>query len=287
MKPSFWSYIRAAFNARPAGMFIPPNWGLVGVFGLLGVYEPGFWLIGAGLELAYLFGLASSRRFQNLVNGQYLSEETRQRQAKFFDQVRLLIPPDRERFDALVARSRQILAQQRTLVVDKASLQAQEQGLARLQMIYLRLLLARQAILRVIRDAQTADRDRRGLQERLARLQEQLKDETLNPELRRSLASQMDILQQRLVKQTEARDRLAFVEAELTRVQEQVELIREQAGLTTDPSLVSQKIDQISATLGGTNQWISEQQRIFGAVEDLLEPPVPVVMPPAMEDQKQ
>jgi hypothetical protein len=286
MKPGFWSYIRAAFNARPAGMFIPPNWGMVGLFGLLGVYEPGFLLIGAGLELAYLFALSSNRRFQNLVNGRYLSEENRRKQAKFFEQVRLLIPPDRERFEALVARGQQILAQQRTLIDDKTTLLAQAQGLARLQAIYLRLLLARQAILKVIRDAQTADRDRRGLQERLVRLQEQLKDDSINPELRRSLTSQMDILQQRLVKQTEARDRLAFVEAELTRVQEQVELIREQAGLTTDPTLVSQKIDEISATLGGTNQWISEQQRIFGAVEDLLEPPT-VIMPPAMEDQKQ
>ncbi len=31
---------------------------------------------------------------------------------------------------------------------------------------------------------------------------------------------------------------------------------------------------QITATLGGTSQWISEQQKIYGAVEDLLaEPP--------------
>jgi hypothetical protein len=286
MKPGFWDYIRAAFNARPAGMFVPPNWVGVGIFGLLGVLNPGLWLIGAGLELAYLHSLSSNRRFRNLINGKFLSQENRLKQARFFQQVRLLTPPDKERFDALVTRGQEILAQQRTVVDDKTSLLAQAQGFGRLQAIYLRLLLARQAILKVLRDSQTADRDRRGLQERVARLQEQLKDESINPELRRSLTSQMEILQQRLVKQTEARDRLAYVEAELTRIQEQVELIREQAGLTTDPSLVSQRIDEISATLGGTNQWISEQQRIFGAVEDLLEPPT-VVMPPAMEDQKQ
>ena len=286
MKPGFWDYIRAAFNARPAGMFVPPNWVGVGIFGLLGVLNPGLWLIGAGLELAYLHSLSSNRRFRNLINGKFLSQENRLKQAKFFQQVRLLIPADKERFDALVARGQEILAQQRSVVDDKTSLLAQAQGFGRLQAIYLRLLLARQAILKVLRDSQTTDRDRRGLQERVVRLQEQLKDETINPELRRSLTSQMEILQQRLVKQTEARDRLAYVEAELTRIQEQVELIREQAGLTTDPTLVSQRIDEVSATLGGTNQWISEQQRIFGAVEDLLEPPT-VVMPPAMEDQKQ
>ena len=36
-KRSFWSYLKAAFNARPFGMFIAPNWiGLAG-FGLLGL----------------------------------------------------------------------------------------------------------------------------------------------------------------------------------------------------------------------------------------------------------
>ena len=31
MKPTFWDYVHAAFNARPAGMFIPPNWIGLGV----------------------------------------------------------------------------------------------------------------------------------------------------------------------------------------------------------------------------------------------------------------
>ena len=286
MKPGFWDYVRAAFNARPAGMFVSPNWVGVGIFGFLGALNPGFWLIGAGLELGYLYTLAHNPRFRSLINGGFLSEENKQRQARFFQQVRLLTPADKERFDALAARARGIVAQQRTLVDDKTSLQAQEEGFGRLQVIYLRLLLTRQAILKVLRDSQVGDRDRRGLQERVAQLEEQLKNESVNAELRRSLTSQKEILQQRLAKQAEAKDKLAYVEAELTRVQEQVELIREQAGLTTDPGTVCQKIDEISATLGGTNQWISEQQKIYGQVEDLLESPA-VVIPPAMEEEKQ
>ncbi len=53
-----------------------------------------------------------------------------------------------------------------------------------------------------------------------------------------------------------------------------MELVREQAVLSTDPETVSQRIDQITTTLGGTTQWITEQQKIDGAVEDLMaEPP--------------
>ena len=68
MKKGFGSYLAAAFNARPFGMFVAPNWvGLV-AFGLAGLTNPGFWLIGAGVELAYLFGLATNRRFQQVVD---------------------------------------------------------------------------------------------------------------------------------------------------------------------------------------------------------------------------
>ncbi len=55
-----------------------------------------------------------------------------------------------------------------------------------------------------------------------------------------------------------------------------VELIREQAALSTDPELLSQRIDEIAATLGGTGQWIRDQQQVYGAMEDLLTEPPPL-----------
>jgi hypothetical protein len=59
-----------------------------------------------------------------------------------------------------------------------------------------------------------------------------------------------------------------------------VELIREQAALSSDPTTLSSRIDEITATLGGTSQWIRDQQQMFGAMEDLLsEPPLPQAVP--------
>ena len=50
--------------------------------------------------------------------------------------------------------------------------------------------------------------------------------------------------------------------------------MREQAVLSADPETLSKRIDEVTATLGGTTQWISDQQKIYGAVEDLMsEPP--------------
>ena len=44
--------------------------------------------------------------------------------------------------------------------------------------------------------------------------------------------------------------------------------------ISTDPERLSERIDQITATLGGTSQWIRDQQQVYGEMEDLLtEPP--------------
>jgi len=116
-----------------------------------------------------------------------------------------------------------------------------------------------------------------GLEERIGALQARL-NESLSDELKKSLTGQIEILQQRLEKRREAKQKLAFLDAELMRIQEQVELVREQAVLMADPETLSQRIDQITTTLGSTTQWISDQQKIYGAVEDLMAEPPPVQM---------
>ena len=64
-KPGFLDYLSAAFNARPMGMFVAPNWVGIAAFGILGAANPGFWVIGAGLELGYLLSLATNKRARN------------------------------------------------------------------------------------------------------------------------------------------------------------------------------------------------------------------------------
>jgi len=65
-RPSYWW---AAFNAKPLGMPIPPNWFGVAAFGLLGaLVNPGLWLIGLGLEGLYLWSVSRNPRFRNTVD---------------------------------------------------------------------------------------------------------------------------------------------------------------------------------------------------------------------------
>lgn len=270
MKPSVRDYLRHAFSARPIGMFVPPNWVGLGIFAMLGMLNPGFWVLGLGLELAYLGLLSTHPRFQRFVDAVIAWEERKNWQSRVDSLVRQLDTESQRRYRALEVRCRSILEQQLRSSALSGGLEAQQEGLGRLLWIYLRLLLTRQAIDRMMRESEGGAEETERMAERIEKVERQLKSEILSEELRRSLSGQLEILQQRLAKRREARAKKDYLDAELTRIQEQAELIREQAVLATDPEAVSQRIDEITATLGGTTQWIQEQQKIYGAVEDLL-----------------
>jgi len=275
VNPSAWDYIRKAFNAKPIGMFVPPNWIGLGVFAILGVINPGFWVIGMGVELAYLWGLGTNKRFQRFVDASRKLQTRQQWQGKIDSLIQQLSNEDQQRYRALEVRCWTLLEQQHALQGSATGLQAQGEGLGRLLWVYLRLLVTRQAINRIVRSHSGAASESTGLEERIANLQTRLKEE-MSEELRKSLNGQIEILQQRLAKRHEAGEKLAFLDAELMRIQEQVELVREQAIVSTDPETLSKRIDEVTATLGGTTQWIRDQQKIYGAVEDLMTEPPPL-----------
>jgi hypothetical protein len=151
-------------------------------------------------------------------------------------------------------------------------IEQQAQSLGRLSWMFLRLLLARRTIGQVMGGAQN-DAE---LQRRIAALERQQVQVGLSEDLARSLSGQLEILRQRLQQRTDGDRKLAYIEAELERIQQQVELIREQAAMSTDPELLSRRIDDITATLGSTGQWIRDQQKVYGAMEDLLTEPPPL-----------
>jgi hypothetical protein len=273
VNPGAWDYIREAFNARPIGMFVPPNWIGLGAFALLGLLNPGFWVVGLGAELGYLWTLGNNQRFRRFVDASRKLETRQQWQIRVDALIRHLSSEDQQRYRALEERCKTLLEQQMQIQSPSQGLQVQGEGLGRLLWVYLRLLATRQAMNRIIRGAGGSPNESAGLEERITNLQSRLQ-ESLTDDLRKSITGQIEILQERLKRRSEAKDKLAFLDAELTRIQEQVELVREQAVLSADPETLSKRIDEVTATLGGTTQWISDQQKIYGAVEDLMsEPP--------------
>jgi hypothetical protein len=272
-KPGFLDYLSAAFNARPLGMFVAPNWVGIAAFGILGVANPGFWVIGAGLELGYLLSLATNKRFQQTVAMKPLNAARQEWGVRIQHVLGKLDPNDRREYEALAERCRSIVDMQMQGAAEPPDgLEQQAQSLGRLSWMFLRLLLARRTIGQVMGGAQNDVE----LQKRIASLERQQTQSGLSEDLARSLSGQLQILRQRLQQRTDGDRKLAYIEAELERIQQQVELIREQAAMSTDPELLSRRIDDITATLGTTGQWIRDQQKVYGAMEDLLTEPPPL-----------
>ena len=273
-KPGFLNYVVAAFNARPLGMFVAPNWVGLAAMGLLGIANPGFWVLGAGLELGYLLTLATNSRFQRAISSRPLAAAREEWNERIGRLLGRLDQEDRRRYAALAERCASIIELQTHGGADTPhGIETQADSLGRLSWMFLRLLVARGTILRVLGEG---DGDE-VLSQRLQGLERQARDESAPADLRRSLEGQVDILRQRIQQRAEADKKLAFIDAELGRIEEQVELIREQAALSTDPEILSRRIDEITATLGGTGQWIRDQQKVYGAMDDLLTEPPPLV----------
>jgi hypothetical protein len=267
----FWRYIKEAFLARPIGMWVAPN--LVGLagFGLLGMtVDWAFLVVGAGLELGYLLMLASNGRFQRWVD----AKDSFAAKMNSAQQIARLIvrlgPADQARYKQFEQRCQKILGEQHD--VPTAEMQTQAEGFGKLVYVYLRLLLTRAAILRVLEGASG-----KSIDVRIGEVQEQLKGAG-TPELQKSLSDQLDILGERKKRHGEAWDKLQFIESELSRIQEQVELIREGMVVATDAGGLARKIDTVGNSLGGTTQWIKQQQELLGQTEELLGdvPPVPL-----------
>lgn len=283
MKLGIGQYLRAAFNARPSWMLVAPNWIYLAAVGLLGMINPGIWVLGVGVELLYLFLLSTHKRFQNLVNGQKLLAERNDWTERLRKTLLGFSPDDQRRYQLLERRCQSILERANESSASPELL-AQGEGLGRLLWIYLRLLSTKQQLARLLREGDSIDEP---IDSRVKLLEKQVNVEGVGDDLRRSLAGQIDILQQRLQSRREAREKLAFVESELTRIQDQIELIREQAVLTEDAHSVSARIDSIGAGLSQTNQWIRDQQRVLGRMDDLLDAPPPLLVDSARASQSQ
>ena len=92
MKPSLWDYVREAFNAKPIGMFLPPNWAMLAGFGLAGyLHDPGWLVLGTGVELGYLLLLGTNARFQRFVAGKLSAGGSREVEQRW--QTLVGVPP--------------------------------------------------------------------------------------------------------------------------------------------------------------------------------------------------
>jgi hypothetical protein len=264
-KPRYWW---AAFNARPLGMPIPPNWFGLAAFGLLGVFlTPGFWLLGAGLELGYLAMLSTNPRFRHLVDtdGPVEADPV---DARYLALVRGLDAEQGKRQAQVEMRAREILSR----LAGSPMMAAHADSLQQLVWLHLRLLSARQAVAEVVA---TGKREHAALARQEDQLAARLADAGLDPGLRRSLEQQQAVIDQRQAAHADASRRFEHVESELQRIDQQIALIREQALLASDHENLGASLDALAASFNEAHRWLDGQRDLLGTLDGPLEQRLP------------
>ena len=130
----------------------------MGAIGLIGLEEPGLWIVGAGLELAYLLMLAGNGRFQRFVDGKKILAGKQTSQQQLAGLLAKLMPADQARYGQLAKRCQMILQQQQES--RSPDVQIQADGLNKLLFVYLRLMITRAGIVRVLEDGDTPSEHR-------------------------------------------------------------------------------------------------------------------------------
>jgi len=260
------SYLAAAFNARPLGMPVPPNWFGLAAFGLLGwLVNPGLWLVGLGLEGLYLWSVSRNERFRAVVDAEAGASDSTSRyeeMLKHLDSVAQGHQYEIERESAEIVN----------LLQRSSATGSQIDDVRQMAWLHLKLLGARASFAEVIA---AASRERRNLDEQERRCRDRLAAGDADDELRRSLEQQLQVIASRHEAHKDAKRRFELVDAELARLRQQVSLVREQALLATDSDHIAQSLDALSASLNEANRWLRDQRELFAGLEQFTDEPPP------------
>ncbi|HEX4963825.1 MAG TPA: hypothetical protein VF173_23575 [Thermoanaerobaculia bacterium] len=240
-------YLKKAFWAGPSlpGLGrLPVNFLAVLGFGILGFGHPGFWLMGAGLEAAYLATLVTHPRFQRLVDAEGRSRMTEAAQAGRQELVRSLEPPLRKRLAALEEKRARILDLARESGAGDFELESTRDALDRLLWIYLKLLVARHQLESTQAQANAAE-----LKRKIEDLERDLAAGGGRTALRDSQAATLRLLRQRQENLEHCGENQRQVESDLARIEAQVDLAAESAALHGGGALVTANLEMASQAL--------------------------------------
>src|SRR5450432_954604 len=240
-----WRYLKAAFLVGvdvPGLGRLPVNALAVAGLAILGFVEPSIWLAGLGIEAAVVSALAFNPRFQRLVEAHSGTRVLEDSNAKRVALIAGLPEGLRARLRALEQTSARILSIYQTLGVEPGLLGGTEASLDKLQWIYLKLLIARTHLTQELGVEPEA-----GLASRIQQMQLASSSQPeASTALRRSQEATLAILERRL-ENLHNRDRiLRENDSDLTRIEAQVELMRENAAIEGKPDSVETEIDLAS-----------------------------------------
>jgi hypothetical protein len=243
-------YLKAAFWIRPKlpGLGrVPIN--AVGVlgFGLLGFGHEGFWLLGAALETLWLWAAVQNPGFRTRVDAQSAQIELDAAAQERSALGTRLDAENRARWlylEEKCSRARQLQDES-----DRSPFiaEANRDALQKLGDFALKLLVARTSLI-----ALTQVTNEQELNRQIATLEEDIADESLSSAARESKEATLGIVRQRLANLDRREQFLDEIDSDLTRIEAQIDLALEQAGLRGPDATVSANLKFVSHFLNET-----------------------------------
>lgn len=234
-------YLKKAFWAGPnlPGLGRLPVNALAALgFAILGFGHPAFWLLGAGLEAAYLATVASHPRFQRLVDAQRRYQLSAQAEQGRQELMQTLDAPARQRLALLEAKRDRVLHLVQEAQSGDFEWESQRDALDRLIWTYLKLLVGRHHL-----EASRVHASEAELQRKIGELERSLAAAGNSSTLRESQSATLKILKQRLDNLGRFDQILKQVDADLARIEAQVDLALENAGLRDSGAAVTANLE--------------------------------------------
>ena len=211
---------------------------------ILGFGHPGFWFLGLAVETAYLYALSSSERFKRVVDAQEVDLEQGETDRQRESLVSTLDAVRRERLIQVQAKCGNVIEAYQKNEAEVGLVESNRQALQKLTWLYLKLLVAQQNLTAMHKDNAAKD-----IQHQIDLIEKDLRFDKISPSLKESKHATLAILQQRLAVFGMRSETLQEMESDLTRIEAQVDLALENAGMRGKPIAISDNIDLVSQLL--------------------------------------
>jgi hypothetical protein len=244
-----WRYLKSAFLVSvevPSLGRLPVNALGAAAFAILGFAQPGFWLLGLAIEAAVVPALAFNPRFQKIVEAESLELSQGDVEQKRRDLVKLLETGAQQRLWGLATKCNQVLDVYRSQQAEDFIIDSNEHALKNLEWVYLKLLVARHHLL----SPTTETEQPRG--KKIREVEKVVQDGEETESLRQSKTATLNILKKRVSTMRMKHQTLEEIESDLTRIDNQVDLILENATMQGKPQTISADIELASDLLGGS-----------------------------------
>ena len=240
LKAAFW----AGMDIRGLGR-LPVNALAVLAFVILGFGHPGFWLLGAGLETGYLALLAAHPRFQRAIDAQRQSLAAGEAAGGRRELAARLPPDAQRRLATLEAKCSHALDAAREAQADSYDLASRRDAFERLTWIYLKLLVAYNQL-----QSTQAIANETELKRKIAVLErETAAAGDASAALRQSQGATLALLRQRLENLARCAKTLKEVDSDLARIEAQVDLALESAGVQGGGAATAATLELASESL--------------------------------------